>query len=377
VIPIDREFILTKDISMKIIFALSIGVIASLSLATTANARGFGGFHGGGFSGGYHGGGFDSGFHYGGDSGYHYGGGEGGYRYGGDSGYRGGFDYGGYHPGGFGYGGAYAGGFHDYSADSFNGANFRFPTDGGFSFPAASGAAISNGLMASRNITQPLNNTHLAAQAATVRNAFDTPGVFNHDWYGEHPGAWYAAGWNRGAAWGTANWAGTCALLGWANAVQPIYYDYGNNITYQDDQVYYGNNPVASSDQYYQQASTLAQSAAPPNPQATDWTPLGIFGLVQNDQESAQYLVQFAISKSGAVAGNYVDLLSDTVLPIHGAVDPKTQRLAWIVGNNKKNIGETGLYNLMQPEAPVLIHRGSGNTQQWLLVRIKSPTANE
>ena len=47
---------------------------------------------------------------------------------------------------------------------------------------------------------------------------------------------------------------------------QPIYYDYGNNVSYQGDQVYYGDQPVATADQYYQQASTLAQSQPAPDP---------------------------------------------------------------------------------------------------------------
>ena len=48
--------------------------------------------------------------------------------------------------------------------------------------------------------------------------------------------------------------------------MQPIPYDYGTNITYQNNQVYYGNQPTASADDYYQQAATLAQARPQPIP---------------------------------------------------------------------------------------------------------------
>ena len=77
------------------------------------------------------------------------------------------------------------------------------------------------------------------------------------------------------------------------------------------------------------------------------------------------------------MAGNYSDLISGTTVPIQGAVDKKTQRVAWTVGNNKNTVGETGLYNLTQDEAPALIHIGKDKTQQWLLVRLKQPEQGE
>ena len=159
--------------------------------------------------------------------------------------------------------------------------------------------------------------------------------------------------------------------MGWAAGTQPTAYNYGTNITYQGNQVYYGSQPVATADQYYQQASTLAQSTPPPDPKAPDWMPLGVFALVQNDQSEPHYVMQLAVNKAGTLGGNYSDLISGTTLPIQGAVDKKTQRVAWTVGDNKNTVGETGLYNLTQNEAPALIHIGKDKTQQWMLVRLK------
>ena len=65
--------------------------------------------------------------------------------------------------------------------------------------------------------------------------------------------------------------------------------------------------------------------------------------------------------------------MTDTVKPVQGAVDKQTQRVAWTVGDNKTTVGEAGLYNLTQDEAPAVIHIGSDKVQQWLLVRLAQP----
>lgn len=77
-------------------------------------------------------------------------------------------------------------------------------------------------------------------------------------------------------------------------------------------------------------------------------------------------------SPSNEPHGNYTDELSEHTQPVQGAVDPKTQRAAWTVGDNKNSVIEAGLSNLSQDEATVLIHR-KGMTDHWLLVRLHQP----
>jgi hypothetical protein len=219
-----------------------------------------------------------------------------------------------------------------------------------------------------------MSGSQLAAQGASVRNAYAGSGAtaFGHDWYDAQPDAWAATGWAAGACYQPATWAGVGAIVGAdaAAPVQPVVYNYGSNITYQGDQVYYGDQPVASAGDYYQQATTISQ-APPPEQPDDSWQPLGVFAMVHNDQDQPQIILQMAVNKSGQIAGNYQDVISDTTLPIHGSVDKKTQRVAWTVGKNKQNVAETGLYNLTRDQAPVLMHQGAGKTQQWLLVRLK------
>lgn len=327
---------------------------------------GGGGFHGGG--------GFGGGFRGGGDFG--------GYRGGFDGGYRGGFD-GGYRAGGYDRG-FHADGFDGgYRADGFAGdrgvdravrpetfspagvanrAHEALPSDFGF------GAA--RGYTRAGNVTRRVDEGTLANRANTVRNNFWHHDYFNGNWWNRHPGAWWATGWGAATAWGLTGWAALDDLYGW-NDVQPAYYDYGSNIYYQDDQVYYGDSPVATADQYYQQATQLAATGANASPTEGEWTPLGVFGLVQGEQASASAVFQLATNKAGAIGGNFCDMLTGNTLTVKGAVDKNNQRAAWTVGDNTTTVYETGIANLTREQAPILVHFGQDRTQQWMLVRLK------
>jgi hypothetical protein len=253
-------------------------------------------------------------------------------------------------------------------AGDFAGGRASLPTDGAFggNWTRAGGAA------AIAHATTPLSGSVAAARGAAVRNDFDGHGAFDRGWYTNHPGAWFAAGWGASTIWHAATWPAIGAWCGWGTAA-PIVYDYGNNVTYQGDQVYYGDQPVATADQYYQQASDIAQSApaTAPDPQSDDWLPLGVFSLIQGDQSDTNTMFQLAVNKAGVIAGNYNSVLTGTTAPVHGAVDKQTQRAAWTVGENKTTVYDTGISNLTKDEAPVLIHLGNDKTQQWLLVRLK------
>ena len=257
---------------------------------------------------------------------------------------------------------------------SVGAAHAAIPTDAGYG-TAARGAGAAG--FAGYHQTEAVSGSVYAARGAAVRTSYSGSGTFGQGWYTAHPGAWHPTGWTAGRAWGVATWPSVGAWYGYGGAVQPVYYDYGNNISYQGNQVYYGDQPVATADQYYQQASTLAQSQPAPDPKTGEWMPLGVFGLVRGAESDPNYVMQLAVNKSGAVAGNYYDVVSGTSVPVQGAVDKQTQRLAWTVGDNKTTVGETGIYNLTQDEAPALIHIRKDKTQQWTLVRLKQPQPPE
>ena len=160
--------------------------------------------------------------------------------------------------------------------------------------------------------------------------------MYGQGWYGSQPHRLGAGRLDGRPGVSPGHLACGRRIAGLGGRVQPMPYNYGTNITYQDNQVYYGNQPVATADEYYQQAATLAAEAPRPAAESGDWLPLGVFALVQKEQSDPHYVIQLAVNKSGAIAGNYTDLISGTTSPIQGAVDNKTQRVAWTMETTRR-----------------------------------------
>jgi hypothetical protein len=160
---------------------------------------------------------------------------------------------------------------------------------------------------------------------------------------------------------------------GWS---QPVYYNYGDNVYYQDDQVYYGDTPVATAADYAYQAEQIATSIPATPPPADSWMPLGVFAVTQDgDGGSADptMFLQLTVSKEGVIAGTLQNTVSGTTKSVEGMVDRETQRAAWTEVGQTRPIMETGIGNLTQDTTPTLVHFADGTTQQWLLVRLEEP----
>ena len=159
-------------------------------------------------------------------------------------------------------------------------------------------------------------------------------------------------------------------------------YSYGQNVYYEEGDVYYGENAVATEEEYALQAQTLA-SQAPEVTEASvaevdqnDWLQLGVFTVTADGEASGpppSMFFQLAVSKDGVIAGTYHNTDADQTAPIEGAVDLKTQRTAWGISGRDWPIMETGLANLTEETGPALLHFADGQTQQWLLVRVDEP----
>ena len=179
-----------------------------------------------------------------------------------------------------------------------------------------------------------------------------------------------AAGWGANNAWRAATWNSVGAWMDYPQTA-PVYYDYGNNVTYEDDRVYVNGEDAGTTEQYSKQASALAQSgAAAEAPSDGEWLPLGVFALAKANQENSIVTIQLAVNKQGVIRGNDTDTKTEKTMVIQGAVDKQTQRVAFTVGGNKSNLIETGLYNLTKDEAPALVHVGNDKTAQYLLVHL-------
>lgn len=204
----------------------------------------------------------------------------------------------------------------------------------------------------------------------------DHPNAARHYWDQQrHPWNWW---------WRHATWA---SLAGWTAGVaagsaydDPIYYDYGETVYYDGDDVYVSGKQVATAPEYYQQASDIA--AAAPDPTSTpeeDWLPLGVFALSQGNAADSNMVLQLAVNKEGVISGTYYNTATDTTRPVKGMVDKKSQRAAWMFadGKNADIIMETGIYNLTQDQTEALVHFGKDKTQQWLMVRLNQPEDKE
>jgi hypothetical protein len=231
---------------------------------------------------------------------------------------------------------------------------------------AAAGAAVAN-----RNQPQVSGAAGAAAGYAAVRNSFDRPDMYSATWHTTHADAWKATNWSAGSAWTPAAWGAIATHCSYAN--KPVSYDYGNNVTCVNGIVLIDGQAAGSAEDFSQQASDLAAAGTAATVSPDDkWLPIGVFAMVKNDQQHPQLILQLAVNPNGVVRGNYTDEVSDRSYPIHGGVDPKTQRVAWTVGGNTTNVMEAGLGNLSQGEAPALLHK-NGRTERWILVRLAQP----
>jgi len=223
--------------------------------------------------------------------------------------------------------------------------------------------------------THAWSPTYCHAQAVAGRGWFGGSGIYGAAWCGAHPWAWAPAGWAAadwaGAIWTAVAWNNAAAWIG--AAPQYYAYNYGNDITYQDNNVYYGGQSAGSAQQYYQEAVDLAGAGAGAPPDDSQWLTLGVFGLMAEGKKTPDMIFQLAVNKQGVIRGNYLDQTTQTNLPVTGKVDKKTQRVAWSVGNGKGIVVETGLYNLTQDDSTALVHFGPDKAEQEVLVRMQQP----
>jgi hypothetical protein len=236
------------------------------------------------------------------------------------------------------------------------------------------GQASANRSLAQNRPDRVENRQQLQQQRQDRRQDVQNDLRDNHprlDFAIEHP-RW--AGWraNRPYRWATA-----AALAGWVGygaGGEASYYDYGENIYYQDGAVYSEGQQVGTAEQYEQAAEQIASSI--PAVKDPDWMPLGVFAVTQDGQSDGPpptMFVQLTVSKEGIIAGTFQNTASGTSQPIEGMVNKGTQRAAWLISGKTRPIMETGVFNLTKDTAPALLHFADGQTQQWLLVRLDEP----
>ena len=215
-------------------------------------------------------------------------------------------------------------------------------------------------------------------------------GWFNGSWWARHPHGlcgWHYHNWRHRYGWGywwrVPVWSSFATWFTWQQPAtvwsEPVYYDYGSegNVVYEDNSVYIGGEEVGSAEDFAMSAMDLATVDPPASEEEAaeaEWMPLGTFAVSTDEKDTDPSLtVQLAVNREGIVAGTLYNIETDEAQSVQGAVDRETQRVAVRFGENEEVVAETGLYNLTQDEAPVLMHFGADRTENYLLVRLEQP----
>jgi len=211
------------------------------------------------------------------------------------------------------------------------------------------------------------SNAVLADIRATLAErieALETP-PFSAAWYAAHPQQ-PALEFATDAPWRRPTWSETSTWLGLEG--EPLRYDYRRN----DIGLIYAYRNDSLTDRAVdlrETATELANQAISAGGDAAG-LPLGVFAAIPPIDQSVETLFCLTLQPSGDIRGQQYDFSSQTVQPIHGAVDPASQRVAWRMGDD---VAQTGLKNLTEDIARYLLFRADGWTQPWILMRMSSP----
>lgn len=243
-------------------------------------------------------------------------------------------------------------------------------TRGRFGAVAGARDAYGNAVVRGRGIHTVNGYVVGRSQVVAVRRGFRGYGwYYSPGWYARYPGAWAAVGIATTAWWVGSTWD---VVYPYAGTSENLYnYNYGDNVTYEGDTVYYGEKAAATAEQYYEQAEKIADEGEETDNE--EWLPLGVFAVLQEGQTESDKVVQLAINKEGVIRGNLHDKLTDKVTPLTGSADKRTQRVAIRPVGDSTVVVEAGLWNLTQDTLTVLIHLDANQTETRSLVRLSQP----
>jgi hypothetical protein len=170
-------------------------------------------------------------------------------------------------------------------------------------------------------------------------------------------------------------WGAVAGYCGYPQ--QPPYYDYGGNVVAQPDAMYVNGDPAGTPQQYADQAAQIAAggAGAPVDPNG-EWQPIGVYGIAGPDEAPPNEFFQLAINPQGVIRGNYHNTQTNATVPVAGAVDSKTLRAAWTIGDQKDPVFEAGIANLTKDQTTMLVHDGADQPQQVVLVRMPPPPSD-
>lgn len=165
-------------------------------------------------------------------------------------------------------------------------------------------------------------------------------------------------------AWAVASFA---ALASWVGIASQPAATSASGV----EAVYESAPPEDSADQD-QAAGQTGQSDSAAAADAANWMPLGVYALKRGaSAQATSWLLQLSVNRTGAIAGSYYDVLSDTAHTVTGSIDKASHRVTWSIGSRESVSFETTVENLTLDEAPVRLRFRDGTTEDWSLVRLQ------
>ena len=205
--------------------------------------------------------------------------------------------------------------------------------------------------------------------------------VFDDAWWGYYGwGSWWPGYYPSDPWWwwSNATWDSLANFV--SVPADPTYVDYGVNVFYEGDTVYVDDQPLAAEqyDKPIREAAANTKQPPPPLPpldpnQPSEWMPLGVFALAQEERGDPVMFFQLSINQQGSISGAFQSTITNDTRPVAGQLDKASQLAAWRIGDNTDTIFETTLGNLTQDVSPIAVHFGDAGTQTWLLVRMPEP----
>ena len=218
-----------------------------------------------------------------------------------------------------------------------------------------------------------VNGQFVGGKAWTaVNGAYTRWGAFAPGWYGRYPGAWWPGKWAMAAtAWAAWGWGTAGSYCGCSG--EGAYYDYGGNVTYEDDTVYYGDQPVATAEQYYDQAEQTRRFR-PDGPERGVAALGGVRRDYRTDADPDRQGHPTCRQQGRRHSRQSPRLRSPTrSFPSSARLTrrPSASPSRWKA--TKFVVMETGLYNLTNDEVPVLVHFSPDRQEGRTLIRLKQP----
>ncbi len=117
----------------------------------------------------------------------------------------------------------------------------------------------------------------------------------------------------------------------------------------------------------------LAQRGTADPAKTAQYLPLGVYTLAPHDQSDTSVMMQLAVTKDGIVRGSYFDLATNREQTVRGAVDKQSQLVAFTIGNDDKNVYETGLASLTTGGGDISKFDPDGKLGRFTLERMEDP----